>query len=127
MIAYLQPTCSLPLATLTLSQDSTTTISKGIFTFLHTSTYPKKTGGRNHSSKQFVIPTCQNHYPKFTNYLMNICHAVKNGRPYQKQNFSSLTTYETKENKIKRSDKSNHIYLKFLDATILELGHYCQQ
>lgn len=110
MITYLQPTRSLPLATLTLSQDSATTISKGIFTFLHTSTYPKKTGGIIALSS-LIIPTCQNHYLKFTNYLKNICHAVKNGRPYQKQNFSSLITYQTKENQIKRSDKSKHICL----------------
>lgn len=107
MITYLLPTCSLPLATLTLSQDLATTISKGIFTFLHTSTYPKKTGGII-ALTSLIIPPCQNHYLKFTNYLMNICLAVKNGRPYQKQNFSSLIT---KENKIKRGDKSKYIYL----------------
>lgn len=32
-------------------------------------------------------------------------------KSYQKQNFSSLITYQTKENKIKRINKANHTCL----------------
>lgn len=106
------PLMAPSLTTLILSQDSATTISKGIFTFLHTSpTYSKQTEGITALSS-LIIPTCQNHHLKFTYYLMNICQAGKNGnKPYQKQNFSSLITYQTKDNKIKRTNKSKHTCL----------------
>ena len=42
------------------------------------------------------------------NYLVNICQARKNGKPYQKQNFCS---HQTKDNKTKRTDKSKYTYL----------------
>lgn len=94
--------------------------------------YLPKGNRRNHSLSSLIIPTCENHYLKFTNYLNEHVPCSKEWQAktiYQKQNFSSLITYQTKENQIKRSDKSKHtcIYLKFLDATILKLGHYCQQ
>ena len=86
--------------------------------FLHTpTTYPKKTGGITALSS-LIIPICQNHHLKFTNYLMNICHAVKNGEAYYKY---------IKQQRIKSKELKNqsiHVCLKLLDATILELGHY---
>ena len=42
------------------------------------------------------------------NYLMNISQARKNGKPYQKQNVCS---HQTKDNKIKRNDKSMYTCL----------------
>lgn len=105
------PLIASPLVTSILSQGSATTISKGIFTFLHTSpVYSKQTEGLTALSS-LIIPTCQNHHLKFTNYLMNICQTGKDGKPYEKQNFSSLITYQTKDNKIKRTDKSKHTCL----------------
>lgn len=111
------------LATLILSQCLVTTTSNSIFAFWHTSTYPSKQ--ENHSCEQFDNTYLSKSSSKFLNYLMNIYHAGKNSKPYKNKTSAPWSHIKQKKTKSKElTNQSIHVCLKFLDASILELGHY---
>lgn len=74
MVLYF-PTYGRSLASLILSQGSTITIQKIHLLSCIPLLLTQKTIKRTTALSSLIIPTCQNHHPKFTNYLINICHS----------------------------------------------------
>lgn len=110
---YLQPTYGPPLATLILSQGSTLNTQK-----IHSLSCPLLPLTQKETKRTTALFKFGNTYlPKSPSKVYQLFDERSYGmqermvKSYQKQNFSSLITYQTKKNKIKRIDKSKHTRL----------------